>query len=119
MARNKYVGRQIDNALGHAEEVSIEVREVEWGKFMRLRVKLDITKPLLRKKKICIGDLESVWVRISYERLPYFCFNCGIIRHSYRDCPKGEGILRKKAEENMSYGNWLRAEQQQRNGYRN
>lgn len=45
MAMNGYVGRVIDNAIRQIEEVDIEAMEVEWGKFMLLWVKLDITKP--------------------------------------------------------------------------
>lgn len=60
IAINEYVGRVIGNAIGQLEEVDIETGEVEWRKFMQLRVKLDITQPLLQKKKICIGEMEPV-----------------------------------------------------------
>lgn len=35
-ARNEYVGKVVDNAIGPLEEVDLEVGEVEWGKFMHL-----------------------------------------------------------------------------------
>lgn len=47
------------------------------GEFIRVRVKTDITKPLLRGKKINLGKRESVWVRFSYERFPNLSYCCG------------------------------------------
>lgn len=43
-------------------------------------------------------------VLLLYERFPDFCYNCGFIGHSFRDCevePEEKGKL--------SYGSWLRA----------
>lgn len=60
MARNEYIKNLIRNALGKAKEVNVVPDEVEWGEFMQIRVNLDVTKPLLRKKKLNIGLLELV-----------------------------------------------------------
>lgn len=47
MARNEYVGREVGAAMGAVKEVDVDYGEVEWGEFMRIRVTIDITKPLL------------------------------------------------------------------------
>lgn len=58
MAHNTYVGEEIGKSMGVVEEVDLEPNEVEWGEYMWVKVKLDITKPLLRKKKFTV---ERAW----------------------------------------------------------
>lgn len=60
MAQNEFVGREVGKVLGLVEEVDLEQGEVECGEYMRVVV--DVAKPLLRRKKLNIGLLESVWV---------------------------------------------------------
>lgn len=54
-AKNEYMGNLIRSHIGRVEEVDIEKDEMAWGEFMSIRVSMDITKPLLRGKKINIG----------------------------------------------------------------
>lgn len=58
MARNDYIGSLVDNSLAHTEEVDLDEGEVEWGEFMMVRVKLNIKKPLVRRKKLAIDDMS-------------------------------------------------------------
>ena len=51
----------------------------EWGNqegstFMRIRVEVNLTKPLRRGRKIRHEDGEIGWVRFKYERLPNMCY---------------------------------------------
>lgn len=55
MACNEYIGRLIGNLLGRFEEVDLIHGRVEWREYMRIRVDLDITRPLLRQRKLNIG----------------------------------------------------------------
>lgn len=57
-----------------------------WKSFLRIRVMLDITKPLRRKMKIMKEGCECFWVEFRYERLLGFCFLCGIVGHNERFC---------------------------------
>lgn len=86
MARNEYIGREVSMALGSVEELDLDYGEVEWGEFMHIRVTIDITKPLLWCKKLNLGGHEPVWVSFSYERQPNFCYCCGILGHTQKDC---------------------------------
>lgn len=48
MARNDYVSGLVGVSLGRVKEINLEYRKVKWGEFMRVRVTIDITKPLIR-----------------------------------------------------------------------
>ncbi|CAN1786023.1 hypothetical protein LINPERHAP1_LOCUS17090 [Linum perenne] len=53
---------------------------------MRVRVRLDIRKPLKREKKIRVEGGESFTCAFRYERLPNFCYICGKLGHIDRYC---------------------------------
>lgn len=55
---------------------------------MRLRVRVDVRKPLKCRKKICKKDKTEVMVSCKYEKLCDFCFICGLLSHTERFCPK-------------------------------
>lgn len=52
MARNEYISGLVGASIGRVEEVDLEYGEIKWGEFMRVRITLDITKPLIRRKKM-------------------------------------------------------------------
>lgn len=72
-----------------------------WRTIYRIRVELDITRPLKKKMKMKRDDEAWVVVEFRYERLPTFCFLCGIIGHSDKYCPK---ILRGIDPNHMVHG---------------
>ncbi|MFQ6641486.1 hypothetical protein Gotur_015953 [Gossypium turneri] len=53
--------------------------------FMRIRVQIDIRRPLKRRKKISFGGKYS-YVNFKYERLSLFCFYCGRLGHNDSFC---------------------------------
>ena len=63
--------------------------EGEGGSFMRVRVRLDITIPLSRGRKVSLGQGKELWVSFKYERLPNICYWCGYLNHDDRDCVSG------------------------------
>lgn len=76
-----YIDHLVGDSLGKIEEVDLDNGENEWGKYMIITVKLNISKPIVRKKKLKLGRLEPVWIWLSYERLQDFCFCCGVLGH--------------------------------------
>jgi hypothetical protein len=80
---NMEIGKQIGAAIGEVEMIDTDEEGVGWGEFLRARIKLDITKPLLRGRRMKLGG-NSIWARFQYEQLPYFCFECGVIKHGKR-----------------------------------
>ena len=60
--------------------------ETDGGDFMRVRVELDITKPLSRGRQVRFGPDSDGWVSFRYERLPVFCYWCGRLTHDAKEC---------------------------------
>ncbi|XP_042942840.1 uncharacterized protein LOC122277023 [Carya illinoinensis] len=96
------IGMQVGNNVGKVVKVHVDQRGIGWGKFLRIRVEIDITKPLLRGIFISVEGKQT-WIQLRYERLPSFCFNCGTIKHTTQGC------ILSRNEEKQQYGAWLRA----------
>ena len=60
--------------------------EMGGGRVIRIRVKVDITKPLCRGRKIGLANGREGWATFKYEHLPNFCYWCGLLTHSKKDC---------------------------------
>ncbi|KAI5007494.1 hypothetical protein ZWY2020_051242 [Hordeum vulgare] len=87
-------GELVGDQIGEFLDVDSMDTGNAMGVFMRIKVKMDITSPIMRKKI----------VSFEYEHLPYFCYSCGIIRHTKRACPS-----RTRTESDRRFGPWLRA----------
>jgi hypothetical protein len=100
------IDRKIGASVGTVVEVDTDARDMGWGEYLRVKILLDLAKPLQRGRRINIEG-KSYWVSFQYERLPKFCFLCGAICHGKLGCPK-RSSLRQQQETNQ-YGLWLRA----------
>nr|XP_020201163.1 uncharacterized protein LOC109787013 [Aegilops tauschii subsp. strangulata] len=68
------------------------------GNFARVRVRIDVTKPLKNVVSLVVkkkDTVERVIFRIKYERLPDWCAVCGYLGHLYKEC--GDGVHPPKA----------------------
>ncbi|XP_075670183.1 uncharacterized protein LOC142639946 [Castanea sativa] len=89
---------------------SLDKTEVDDGNFMRVRVELDITKPLCRGRKVTFDEGKDGWVLFEYERLPtYYCW-CGLLSHVGKDCDRWVRSKGTLASEDVQFGAWLKAE---------
>jgi hypothetical protein len=112
---NKSVGSKIGASLGKLEDVDIAGDGVGWGRYLRLRVTIDLSKPLDRGRELKMEGI-SHWVVFKYEKLPSFCFRCGRIVHDKKGCPVSNFSRRNNMEESRQWGPWLRAEESKRRG---
>ena len=68
------VGRELGNNIGRFIEVDRRARHSNQVKSMKIRVDLQLDKPLRRGGKIASVEGEKFWVNFKYERLPNFFF---------------------------------------------
>lgn len=101
------VAQVIGESIGTFIRVDRKNFEGSWKTFLRIRVLVDITKPLRRKMKMKKQGGDWSWVDFKYERLPNFCFLYGIIGHTERFCH----LLFEGVDEGIErpYDSWLRA----------
>lgn len=79
------------------------------SKVLRVKVIIDVTAPLKRGFFALNAGGEKEWFHVPYERLPLFCFLCGLIGHGEVKCPSRfeEDFVDPVGE--LPYGIWLRA----------
>ena len=84
------VTQETDESIGSTLGTVVQVADPEdngtGGEFLRVRLKLDISRPLPRYCKLWnVGKLMG-WVGLKFERLPNFCYWCGRVGHGDREC---------------------------------
>jgi hypothetical protein len=113
---NAAYGKLIGGWIGKYISVEVDEDGLAWGTYLRIRVEIQVTQPLLRvvtlkDREEEEGDEEEDdeakkkkrrWFDLKYEKIPHFCFDCGCLVH------KEEGYLAEK-EEVQQWGEWLRA----------
>ena len=106
--RTRKIAEQLCELIGTVTK-GIDEEETEGENFMRVRVTLDISKPLCRGRVISLDSGKELWVPFKYERLPSLCFWCGCLTHDDCDCDlwvESEGSL---SLESQQFGPWLKA----------
>lgn len=77
------------------------------GNFVRLRTRIDITKPIRQGDRVRLGNGGIiVWADLQYEKLPYFCY-CLALRVQYdmemEFLPYDDWLQVKKPNFSLSY----------------
>lgn len=88
---------------------------VQWGRFSRMRVRLDVSKRLVHGKKIIVEGGECQWVNFKYKRLPNFYYRCGLLSHALKDCPENNDYNNQIENMELQYRAWMRGEIIRRN----
>lgn len=83
MRSNDVVKALIGN-MGEILDIEDDVLGI--GRYRRVKVLLDVNKPLRRYRKIRDRKGADLQVDFAYERLPFFCLACGIMGHAEKDC---------------------------------
>ncbi|XP_050216415.1 uncharacterized protein LOC126667478 [Mercurialis annua] len=78
---HNHVLNAIANTIGKVIKIDYNTEAKERGKFARLAINLDLTKPLISSILID-GRLQ----RVEYEGLPIICFDCGRYGHRENHC---------------------------------
>lgn len=61
------------------EVLEMDGEGVSWDTSAHFRVHINVTKPLRRVQRISMGKGESALIEVKYERLPTFCYACGVM----------------------------------------
>ncbi|XP_074352060.1 uncharacterized protein At4g02000-like [Apium graveolens] len=99
--------RSVGSSVGKYVKPDPATFEGMWKPYVRVRVSINVEKPLKRRLKIKREGDNWSWLNFKYERLGIFCFVCGIIGHSERECNVVYANPDKVIEK--TYGTWLRA----------
>lgn len=79
------MGSLIGSHLGTYIVTDQSRKEDRFGSYLRIRVSIDITKPLRRSLLLRL-DGEPLEVAVRYEKIPVTCYLCGIIGHTENSC---------------------------------
>ena len=81
MYMNEEMGAFWGESIREVQNVDFGATGEFCGKFMRIRVTIDITQPLWRW--VILDEdgtrLNNVWIPLKYVRLPDFCYGCGMV----------------------------------------
>lgn len=101
------MGFKLGSTVGKVEEVDTDVDGTGWGEYLLVRVHISLTKPLPRGRTLKLKD-KLLGVPFQYEKIPKFCFNCGVISHGREGCSKVDGNSKSEGSPEFEYGPWLR-----------
>ncbi|CAH9108553.1 unnamed protein product [Cuscuta europaea] len=78
---NLGTARRIDNFIGSFVKYDDNQFDEKWEAYLCVRVCMDVSKSLKKGTTLKKSRIEH-WVDFKYEKLPIFCFICGIIGHA-------------------------------------
>lgn len=105
--RSEHVAKLIGDSLGTFMELP-KPSEDFYSPFFRFQISVDVSKPLKRGVTFQGVDGNTQFYQVMYERLPFFCFLCGVLGHGEEDCPTRyeDGFV--EPEHGLPYGQWMR-----------
>ncbi|KAF8379215.1 hypothetical protein HHK36_028645 [Tetracentron sinense] len=77
------VGLDLGSEIGIVLEVDVHTGDGSKGKFIRIRV--IVAMSLLIRHQM-LSFLMPLLIKVCYERLPSFCYHCGILGHEFKYC---------------------------------
>ncbi|KAL5785641.1 hypothetical protein ACOSQ2_008033 [Xanthoceras sorbifolium] len=107
LCMNKKVAKLVAESLGEVVEIPLDPKDC-LGKFMRIKVLIDVTIPLKRGLRVWLSDFERmVMVLFKYERLLDFYFACGFLCHSFQKCSDKTARMEAMNNPSPKYGEWI------------
>lgn len=104
---SEVVGKQLSDFLGEFVIYDAKNNSSIWMEYMMINIKMDVRKPLNRRKKIKRKNVTEFTVSCKYECLREFCVVCGLLSHTEWFCRRN---LDNRGEMGTKkWGLWLRA----------
>ncbi|KAK4423128.1 hypothetical protein Salat_1895400 [Sesamum alatum] len=83
---NLGVAMLIGNRIGRFRDMDMDDIGCAWGATLRLRVAVNVNRPLPRAMQIVSTVGDEFLLHLIYERLPNFCYFCGKLGHITKYC---------------------------------
>lgn len=87
-----FMSEKVARDIGNYVRIFVKVDTIFFSgmrkKFMRIRVSIDVNKPIKHKMKIKQSGGEGFLMNFKYKKLLSFYFLYGVIRHSNKFCKK-------------------------------
>lgn len=83
---SEHVLKFISNYVGRCMESDPKNLRGICRSYLRIRVTIDILRPLKSKMRIKKARGDWLWIQFKYECLPSFCFFYGLIGHTKKFC---------------------------------
>lgn len=84
---NQARGSRAMSLIGNVVKMDVDADGKAAGAFLRARVAIEIAKPLRHGVLLWMSKMEEPrWFHAQYEKLPFYCFACGMIGHSELEC---------------------------------
>ncbi|PPD89486.1 hypothetical protein GOBAR_DD13579 [Gossypium barbadense] len=96
---DRQVAIDVGKAIGEVVAIDWRDRDQGWTDHIRIRVRIDVLKPLRRVVHFVGSKGSKTICTIKYERLPAFCYICGLIGHTTQKCNRKEEHLINLSEE--------------------
>ncbi|KAE8804354.1 hypothetical protein D1007_19371 [Hordeum vulgare] len=122
---------EIGNIVRNFVEADVGADGIAMGKFMRVKIRMKLDKPIMRGFTLDDEEHESrqkqknnmnidgasegedgAWCRFEYEFLPDFCYICGFVGHSEKACN-----MKLDKGEKAQFGGWLHTDMGRRKLY--
>ena len=104
------LGMKIVAILGEVRDCALFELGGSQSRIIKALVNMKINTPI--RKGVNMGSKEDglAWVDFKYERLPTFCYFCGVVGHDENSCDLANGDENSKRKRSKELGPWLRAE---------
>ncbi|KAK5844875.1 uncharacterized protein At4g02000-like [Gossypium arboreum] len=81
------IARQFGDFIGSFIKYDTKAITASLRNIMRIRVQVDVRKPLKRRKRLLVAKSKEFCVSFKYEKLTTFYFLCGRLGHGESFCP--------------------------------
>ncbi|KAL5756425.1 hypothetical protein ACOSP7_020855 [Xanthoceras sorbifolium] len=117
MCMTRDIGLFLGKQIGVVCDIDVGASGIVWVNTFELGLEVDVNKPLKRYVRVKLGEPPSVvMMLLRYEKLLEYCFWCGLIGHSVRECVSVSYDPVKEGGDKARFGAWLRASSPSKSG---